>query len=878
MVVRHRSCLGPRAESATVPPAETPPAPIAFGPFVLDAAEARLTREGAALALNGRALAVLALLAARAGQLLSKDQILDGVWGHQHVSESVLKNAVNTVRSALGDDAQQPRYIETVPRRGYRFIGEVRPAAPAAVELTTSAAPAGNLPQPAGALVGREADAAQLAALLRQHRLVTLTGLGGIGKTRLALQAAAAEAPPDGVWLLRLDALDAADGGAPLLSTLAQTLRLGPAAAASAEALGRALAPLSLRLVLDNAEHLVDAVATLVTVLLAAAPGLRLLVTSQVPLRVAGEQVLLLAPLALPVAIADAAPDPASYAAAQLFCERLRQKLPGYQPSAEEHADIAAICRALDGVPLALELAAARVPLLGVPGVRARLDQRFAMLTHGARDAAARHRTLGAALDWTYGLLGDAEQRALQRLSLFAGSFGAEDAEALLDDNDAGAALDLVEALRERSLVVVEDTPAGPRLRLFDSVRRHALARLTEGGGEPRARARHLRRLLARFQRAEIEEFNTPQQRWLPPLHLEVDNLRAALHFGLEQQADAAVRDDALRLLAHSAAFWYRSGLRAEGLRWFDITRDMPTDAATRGLLDHGYGLFVNFAQTGSPADAVAALLRSRPALRAAGDARRMYLSYYGERMLMLRLAPQQDPAPLIAGMRAQLQPTWGALERRHLGMVEALAARDAGDFEGYLQRCAALIGPCRAAGGHIEAWSMENGLAQGLALMGRLDEACAVLQRTVHEVRRAGLQREQVPILAIAASLHLWRGADDYALVLAQEALRLLAADQMVWWMADALPWAAWHQGRPADAARLQGWADAKARTRGDSRGPVFSRLREAFETALMAHAEHAALMPLLAAAATAPPMADELAVRLALVGRDAAGRTLGG
>jgi len=744
------------------------------------------------------------------------------------------------------------------------------PAAAPAVSAPSS----GNLPQAAGALVGRAADAAQLAALLRQHRLVTLTGLGGIGKTRLALQTAAIDPPPDGVWLLRLDALDAADGGAALVPTLAQTLRLGPTAAASAEALGRALAPLSLRLVLDNAEHLVDPVAELVTTLLAAAPQLHLLVTSQMPLRVAGEQLLLLAPLALPAELGNAAPDPQTYPAAQLFCERLRQRLPGYEPTPAEYADIAAICRALDGVPLALELAAARVPLLGVAGVRARLDQRFAMLTHGARDSAARHRTLGAALDWTYSLLGEAERHALQMLALFAGSFSAEDAEALLDE---GSALDLVEALRERSLVVVENTPAGQRLRLFDSVRRHALAHLAESGAEPRARARHLARLLARFERAELEEFDTPSERWLPQLRLEVDNLRAALHVGLDADADPTLREDALLLMAYSATFWYRSGLRTEGLRWFEMARAMAMSERTHVLLDHGFSLFVNFSQIGSPADALEAARRSRPALLAAGDRRRAYLSYYSDRMLALRVAPHEDPTPQIDGMRAQLQPGWGPIERRYLGMAEALAARDEGDFDRYQQRCAALIGPCRAAGGRVEAWSMENGLAQALALQGRLDEACAAIQRTVADARELGLQREQVPVLAIAACLHLWRGTDEFALTLAHEALRLLAADGMVWWMADALPWAAWHQGRPADGARLQGWADVKARTRGDARGPVFSRMRDSFEAALQGHTDSALLLAVLAAASAAAPMADELAMRLAFGGRDTTGRTLG-
>jgi len=842
-------------------PSAAPAEPVAFGPFVLDAAQARLTRDGQVQPLNGRPLAVLAALMARAGQLMDKDAVLDAVWGHRHVTESALKGAVNTLRAALGDDARAPLYVETVPRRGYRFIGEVRPLVAAAASSpgvgpapTPAAASTGNLPPHAGELVGREADAARLAAMWREHRLVTLTGLGGVGKTRLALAVAVAgtagDAAPDGTWLLRLDTLGDAE---PLVATLAQTLRLGTAANASAEVLGRALAPLQLRLLLDNAEHLVDAVAALVATLLAAAPQLRVLVTSQVPLRLAGEQVLPLAPLALPAAIADAAPDPAGYAAARLFCARVRQLLPGHTPTATEHADIAAICRALDGVPLALELAAARVPLLGVGGVRARLDQRFAMLTRAPRDAAARHRTLSAALDWTCGLLSDAERTALQQLALCGGSFTAEAAELLLGGDDA---LDLVEALRERSLVVAEDGADGQRLRLFDSVRRHALAQLADGGGGggAAARTRHLAWMRERFEHAEREELSTPLLRWLPPLRLEIDNLRSALHFGLAADAPEAVRDEALRLLAASGPFWYRSGLRSEGARWFATARGLAAGAAARTLLEHADGVFVAYAQIGSPAEALAALRRSRPVLLANGDTRRGYVSLYAERMLLLRLDPRQPSDALLQQMRALVQPGWGALERRLLGMLEALAARDRGDFEGYHRICADMLEPCRAAGASAELWPLENGLGQALALMGRLDEACALLARTLVEVRRAGMLREQVPVLAIAASIGLLRGADADALSLAREALSLLRADGMVWWMADALPWAAWHQGRAADAARLQTWADALVQARGDSRGPLFRLLREG-----MAQLQ-------VPPASAGPALDDEAAIALAL------------
>ncbi len=835
-VVKARSDIGQTPGTAPAEwPAVEPAAPIAFGPFVLDAGQARLTRDGAALALNGRPLQVLALLAARAGQLVDKDAVLDGVWGHRHVTESVLKGAVNTLRMALGDDAKAPRYIETVPRRGYRFIAPVAAVAPAAAGAAAPA-PAGNLPPPRPGLVGREAEAVQLQALLARHRLVTLTGLGGIGKTRLALAAAAAApAPPQGRWLVRLEGLEAPADGTLLASTVAQALALGPAAGASPAALARALAPLELLLVVDNAEHVLDATATLVAGLLAAAPRLTLLVTSQRPLHLAGEQVLQLAPLALPALLAETAPDPSGYAAARLFCERVQQADPGWVPAAADAADIAAICRGLDGVPLALELAAARVPLLGVAGVRARLDQRFALLTRGPRDAAERHRTLASALDWTCGLLEGAERRALQWLALLHGRFEVSTAEALLGDE----ALDLVDALRERSLLVVEP---GGGLRLFDSVRRHALEALAASGDLPAAQRAHLQRLRQRFERAEVEEFETPVLQWLPPLRAEIDNLRAALTFGF---ADPAQHGETLRLLAASAMFWARSGLRLEGLRWFTAARALPVpDAATQALLDHGYAQFSNFTQLGPPAEALAALRRARPALQAAGDLRRQYLALYNERMLLLRTAPREDPAPLLAQMHALLQPGWGALARRYLQMLEAFVQRDAGDHAGYAATCRAVSQRCRAAGGRFEAWSAENALAQALALQGRFDEACAAIGTTAADVLAAGAEREQAPVIAIAACLHLRRGADERALGFARLAVRLLQAEGMLWWMADALPWAAWHAGRPADAARLQRWADALARQRGDERGPLFARLRAALVEALAAQPEALALL----------------------------------
>ena len=845
---------------------------MAFGPFVLDAAQARLCRDGCPIALGGRPLAVLVVLAANPGRLLTKGAMLDAIWGHRHVTESALKGAVNLLRCALGDEVKTPRFIETVPRRGYRFIAAVTAVAelsvaPVAVEtgpsaaalevavrhaiapLTTApAAPVpGNLPPPQAGLVGREGDLSALTTALQRQRLVTLSGLGGVGKTRLALACAAQATPHDGAWIVRLEDLDDA---ALLVPLVAQTLHLGPGAAASVEALGRALRPLDVLLVLDNAEHLVAAVAGLVNTLLLAAPALRVLVTSQLPLCLAREQVLPLAPLSLPVDVGDSAPAPDVYAAARMFCQCVRQQQPDWAAEADEHAHIAAICRALDGVPLALELAAARVPLLGVAGVRSRLDQRFSLLTSAPRDAAQRHRTLSAALDWTFGLLTFAERGSLQRLAVFVGDFSVEAGEAVLTGSDAapaGEALDLLERLRTCSLIARAPGPGGTRLRLFDSVRRYALDDGARHSVLADAQCRHLAWTRRCFEAIEHTEFHIPLMQWLPVARRDIDNLRAALRHGLQPTAAAVQREDALCMLAASAMFWHRSGNRREGWKWLQAGQALPASARTTVLLDHAVGVFSAFAQMASPTLGIEALLRSRPALVEACDHRRCYMSLYSEAQMRPRLSSNFDPSALIAGMYRWTKDAWGTFERRNVHMVEASILRRQGSMETYVQMCAQLADACRAVGALAESWPHDNGQAQGLTVLGRLDEADALLQHALVEIRAAGLLREQVSILAIAGSTALRRDGSAMARALAREAVQLLQADDMAWWMADALPWAAWHSGRAADAARLQACADALMAARGDIRGPFFGALRHALVQALQGHAQAAALQAAL-------------------------------
>lgn len=557
------------AEVPPPPDAQNPAEPVAwrFGPFLLDRGAGRLLRDGQPLDIAPRPWALLCFLVARAGQLVSTDELLDGVWGHEAVSDSTLKVTVNAVRQVLGEDARHAAWVQTVARRGYRFHDAVealadgaaqgstsQPAAPAPAssslaspDAAQSASPAlpplrlGNLPAPVGPLVGRDEALAQLAEALAGHRLVTLTGPGGVGKTRLALAAAARLAPPGGVWLVRLDDLAQADA---VGRTVARTLGLGDGAGDTPEALAHALAPMRVTLLLDNAEHLVEALALQVARWLQQAPGLAVIVTSQRPLQLGSERVWPVPPLALPTAAATAV-DLAANPAVALMVTLVRSRRPDWQPAAGDWAELAAIARALDGLPLALELAAARVPLLGAAGVRQRLDARLQMLTGGRHDVPARQRTLRASLEWSLALLPPTAARALDRLAVFAGGLTVEAAQAVigpaLPDVDEWAQLEALDLLQDMALLAAVPQPqpgAGgqalpPRLRLLDSVRLLGLERLDAAGDLPAAQAAHRAWVLGLFLAAEEAYFEMGVARWLAPLEAEAENLVAAVDRGL---------------------------------------------------------------------------------------------------------------------------------------------------------------------------------------------------------------------------------------------------------------------------------------------------------------------------------------------------------
>ena len=629
-----------------------------------------------------------------------------------------------------------------MPGRGYRLGLPVHSGA------QPLAAPPARAP--AAALFGREGLLEELGRQLAQRRLVSLVGPGGIGKTRLAraaLEREAAAAFGDGHALVELAPL--ADARR-LASTVARALALPPGA--NETAVVAALRPLRLLLVLDNAEHLRDAVASLVETLLAGAPQLTVLVTSQEPLQLAAEHVLRVEGLATPHDDTPAAV--AASAAGALFVARVQAADPGFVLDATHAAAVAEVCRRLDGIPLALELAAARVPLLGPAGVLERLGEALALLTRGMRGAPARQQTLRAALQWSHALL-DAPQKAVfRRLAVFAGGFepGSAEAVAAFGGLDSWAVLEQLEALLAKSFVVIEPGPGPRRLRLLETARQFALERLQDAGEAATARRRHAEATLAIFELATERLNATPTLPWLQALQPELPNLRAALEWALGADGDEGL---AIRLCGGSGVFWALVGLDAES---GPIMRRLEPHVDERvPLFDRArFWLAVvqrNSDASYSPAELLQAADRAVALAREGGFGLLLYRALGLWLPLAHRMGVTVDVAATAAEMRALEGADWTPLQRRSRRATEAFAAFLAGDWPRVAEAARREVALMREAGDLYRAWFATHRLALAETALGRPAQAVAAMRQAVDEIRAAGLLRhcwQQVAMLSV--------------------------------------------------------------------------------------------------------------------------------
>jgi predicted ATPase/DNA-binding winged helix-turn-helix (wHTH) protein len=516
-----------------------------FGRYRLLPKRWLLLAEDKPVELGSRAFQMLLALVEARGELVTRDTLLKRVWPCTIVGPQNIDFQIYALRKAFGSDRD---IIRTDTGRGYRLAAEVREASvneetlasTAPVAIRASKTSATNIPLPISSLVGRERELRDLQRLVLEHRLVTLTGPGGMGKTRLALEAArhVLQRFADGVWLIKLESL-AESALVPNAMGRALGIELG-GDQSGADQLVAALHRKQMLLVLDNCEHVVEMVAATVETLLGNAPALHVLATSQEPLAAEGEWVYPVSSLRVPQIDDGSAAEIGKYDSVQLFTDRARAADPTFSLNDRTAPAISAICRQLDGIPLAIELAAARVATVGLDMLAAGLNDRFWLLTGGRRKALRRHQRLTATLDWSYGLLTEDERAILRRLSVFAGTFTLDSAAEVAGAGEINAAQAgvYITTLTAKSLVTLDGRGSQPRYRLLDTTRAYLRQKLSASGEFVETARRHAGYFRRVLEHAAPCWETTPPSDLIAKYGSELDDIRAALNWAFDAEGD----------------------------------------------------------------------------------------------------------------------------------------------------------------------------------------------------------------------------------------------------------------------------------------------------------------------------------------------------
>ena len=509
---------------------------------------------------------------------MTNDELMAEVWPGVVVEENNIQVHVSALRKVLGKAGGGESYLLTVPGRGYQFVAPVeretaaQPTPLAAADQAAAVAAAmptasSNLPQQLTSLIGRETELAEIKSQLTGHRLVTLTGAGGVGKTRLAIEAGRGllDRYPDGVWLVELAPLNDPQLVTSIIGEVLGVSLSAPAAAI--ETMAVALKGKQLLLIIDNCEHVIAEAARVAEALIRACPRLSILASSRERLAIAGESVIRVPSLPVPQLEPSADLTAASareYAAVRLFVERADALGLGFALTDANAVTVGSICQRLDGIPLAIELAVPRLRVLSVEQLARGLEERFRLLTGGSRTALPRQQTLQGLIDWSYSLLSDAEKLLLARLSVFLGSATLASIAAVVAGGGIpqGRVGDLLLSLVEKSLVHADPAGGDTRYRLLESARYYAAEKLADA---PAVRRRCAEHFAARFAAATAEWETTPTQQWIARYEPDLDNLRGALEWAFGPDGDVAV---GLDLVGHSRVLWAELGLMLEHRRW----------------------------------------------------------------------------------------------------------------------------------------------------------------------------------------------------------------------------------------------------------------------------------------------------------------------
>jgi predicted ATPase/DNA-binding winged helix-turn-helix (wHTH) protein len=730
-----------------------------FGPFRLNAAARLLDKDGVPVHLGGRALSLLITLVGSAGRVVGKKELMARAWPDVVVDEGSLRVHMVAIRKALGDDQSGTRYVTNVTSQGYCFVAPVTRLQAANRSDVTAAPPdaSSGLPAPPLRLVGRGATVSLIQAELLQKRFVTLVGTGGMGKTTVATAVAHAMlAEFEGA--VRFVDLAAVSEEAHVAGTLAATL--GVAHFDAGSGIVNLLRDRRMLIVLDSCEHVIGAAAELAERIFAEAPQVYILATSREALRVEGEQVQPLLPLAFPPANdALTAAEAMGYASVQLFVERAAVGANRFELSDADAPAVARICRELDGIALAIELAAGRLDAYGVQGIAAMLNKSIAVLWHGRRTAVPRHQTMSAALEWSYNLLPDVERAVLRRLSVFVGVFPLDAARAVagLDDTGDAEVVEAIANLVAKSLLTGAADGKAMRYRMLDSTRVYALRKLVECGETFAVASRHA----VHYRRVLEADKNRPvQQAGI------LGNVRAALDWSLSDGGDMQI---GIALAAAAAPLLLEISLLSECSAWMEkaiagLSEDLR---GTRREMELQASLGQSLMFTGGNGEAArSAFSRSLQIAQALEDLPFLFRLLGGLGTLLARTGDFRGALDVARQAESAAQRMDDPMAQATADAMLCVALDLTGDIVEAKRRCeAALQGPAAAH----RAREMRPGFNHRIIalcgkaryhwLRGECDHAAAVAQYTIDEAELLEHPVSLCIALIWAGSVFVWRG-----------------------------------------------------------------------------------------------------------------------
>jgi predicted ATPase/DNA-binding winged helix-turn-helix (wHTH) protein len=742
---------------------------ISFGPFQLFPKERLLMKGDTPVHMGGRAMDILIVLAERPGEVISKRELVERVWVGVTVDEGSLRFHVSLLRKTLGEGDPETNYVKNVPGRGYCLISLASPAKVQAGAVKIEAAnlgSTGNLPARLSQLVGRDETIAHIAQTLTRRRFVTVVGPGGIGKTTAAIAACHTLSDDFEGAIYFIDFSSVREGHL-VASAVANAIGMTITSEDCLPALIEFLQNRYILLVLDGCEHVVEALATLTDMIVKQAPRVHILATSRESLRVDGEQIHRLLPLSCPPAGAQlTAAEVVAFPAVQLFVQRVADHIDVFKLTDAEAPIISEICHKLDGIALAIELAAGRVSAYGIEGIAALLDDRFRLLWRGPRTALPRHQTLRATLDWSYNLLSGLEQTLLRRLAIFVGTFTLEAATTIGagDDLDKADVVEALAALVAKSLLSLEVDATAVRYRLLDTTRAYCLDKLRETGDLARVSGFHAAYFQKFLDRA-APDVATSAAKSSPAVGIEnLGNVRTALEWSLSEQGDPVT---GIKLAASSAGYLLENSLLVECRRWTDaaVTQLKPGMVDLRSEMElHACRAVSTMFTQGNNEQVGSSFNRSLEIAEQLGDVGsqlrlhrdfHIYLTRVGDFRGALAMAQKSVDVAGIDNGAAGLMAHWmvgvthhlmGNQKLTHVHCESALTSRSqVRTGHGYDHRIIALLA-----------------FARGLWLEGYPEQAVDVANQTIHEAESLGHTMTLCITFVWISYVYLWVG--DFA------------------------------------------------------------------------------------------------------------------